>query len=129
MSWLLARISPDNFKVFLSIIGMVPFLIVVNRSGGDKGAPEDRKELTIKMNWPRIVEALLIACVTAGVSTYMLVHRLEVKFNYLEVNQAALTKKVEEIAVVSLDNQKRLKYHEAYTNGNFNSIRTIHSEE
>lgn len=72
--------DPEHIRAFVAAL---PFFLM----SGD----------TIKLNWSRIIEAMLIAVLTAGFSGYMLISKLDTKLTYIEGGIMKLENRVERI--------------------------------
>ena len=80
------------FEVLCNIAQYIPFLLVIQFSNGDKH---------IKVNFQRIVEAVLIAVITGVIATYMTsyvtIQKLNLRMNYIESNISKLENKIDKI--------------------------------
>ena len=68
-----------------SYLAFIPFLMVVKGSGG------------YKVNYTRLIEAGIIALITAGLSGYILVQKMDIEMGHLEKTVERIDKKVDRI--------------------------------
>ncbi len=68
----------------LELLGTIPFFLTTDTK-------------SIKMNWARIIEGLVIAIAAAILSAYMTVGELKLKFAYLEITNQELKTQISKI--------------------------------
>lgn len=94
----------------IHLLGGLPFLLMT----------VDSK--SIKLNWTRIVEGLLIAGVAAFASAYITVGKLELKLNYLEQSNKEFKVSITETIKILKENQEHIQI-------NLGKIDTLQKEQ
>lgn len=85
MITLLAMLKHD----IIGWLALIPFLIVVKNANG--------KQDGIRLNYTRIIEAALIALLTAGISGVFLVQKMDVEIGHIEESLDELKIKVDKL--------------------------------
>jgi len=85
---LLASFKGDIMN-WLSMVAMLPFLMLVKGEG--KG------EEKIQVNYKKLMELAVIALVTAGLSSYVMVQVMDVKIDFIHEDIAELKKVIDKV--------------------------------